>query len=180
MTGPRNEASSSGSIVDGMGPISLSTFRTISLAGTPSVFRRLRASSAIPSDSNTPTTILAAICPSWSIESLTLPERSNGDKAQRGVRRRWRGLEPLVGEPLPARRTAGMIRWSAARRPAIDRHARRRKMRGYGTADLAHSWRQYAVAHPAAGEDHRRNRGRRRRLSADQGPARRAQPADTI
>ena len=28
--------------------------------------QRLRASSAIPSDSNTPTTILAAICPSWS------------------------------------------------------------------------------------------------------------------
>ena len=42
------------------------------------------------------------------IQSLTLPERSNGDKARRGVRRRWRGLEPLVGEPLPARRTAGI------------------------------------------------------------------------
>ena len=41
MSGPRNPASSSGSIVDGMGPISLSTLSTISPAGTPSVLRGL-------------------------------------------------------------------------------------------------------------------------------------------
>src|SRR5262249_32554224 len=63
MSGPRNPASSSGSIVSGGRPIFFSTLRPISAAGTPSVFRRWHASSAVPSDWNSPATILGAIYP---------------------------------------------------------------------------------------------------------------------
>src|SRR5215471_11883174 len=60
MSGPRNPASSSGSIVSGGRAIFFSTLRPISAAGTPSVFRRWPASSAVPSDWNSPAKILDA------------------------------------------------------------------------------------------------------------------------